>query len=481
MLQNLKTRFGVSHILPVLALAPILGFVLLYLLESQYFIANLATELIGQGKLVEVFLRDDPALWSDPALARRAIDRLHESVSSRIMLLDAEHHLLASSHESDQGRIGEVIALNQFDAMPKDQIAWQIAESSHLHQRIVDVAVPVFDSNNTILGVVRLSQRVSGIIERVLPLRWFVVGALLLAITLATLLALFLARSLSLPLARLTQAVTGIQPYDLSKSVPETGPEEIRTLASSFNQMARRLNDAETEKRHLVASLVHELGTSLGGVKVAVQALQRGAGKDHDLVVELADGIRGQVDHLGLIVNDLSLLNETQQFELILRPQWIDPNDLIYNKCWAYLHLIKQKGITLIIAMDKDLPPFRADETRICQILGNLLHNAWKFTPATGRVTVTVTRQKFDHQPDHIRFQIADTGPGVAVEEQDKIFELFYRSQLVRSGYMGSGIGLALARRLAVAHGGTLTVQSQPEQGATFSLDLPLEARGSAD
>ena len=475
MLTSLRVRFGVSHILPVLLLIPFLGFLLLYLLETQYFLENLAAELISQGKLIAMHLLEFPTLWSDSNLAQSLIDQLHLQVTSRIMILDAHYHLLGSSFEHDLARVGQTIQADVLNPDQQREIVWRIVNSINMHQRVVDVAVPVIDLDGTVLGFVRLSQSVGQMMERILPLRWLVVVALFFAGTLATGLGLLLARSLGLPLARLTKAVGEFQPGEVSGPIPETGSDDIRILASSFNQMASRLHESETEKKTLLAGIAHELGTSFGAIKAAAQALQRGAARDANLVVELADGIYHQVEHLGLLVKDLSLLNETrQQHDVELHHHWIDIHDLIYKNCQTYNHLIERKGIMLVIEIDKKLSSFSADETRICQILGNLLHNAYKFTPASGQITVAVTLLEHEHQGDEIRFQISDSGPGIAPEEQQRIFEMFYRSSAARNGFEGSGIGLALARQLAMAHGGSLTVDSQPGFGATFTLQLPI-------
>ena len=164
---------------------------------------------------------------------------------------------------------------------------------------------------------------------------------------------------------------------------------------------------------------------------------------------------------------------------MVLHYEWIDIRELIYQKCRTYIHIIEQKGIVLVIEIDKNLSSLCADEMRMRQILGNLLHNAYKFTPANGQITVTVALHEHEHQPDEIRFQISDTGPGIAPEEQPKIFEMFYRTLATQIGYEGSGIGLALARQLARAHGGSLTVHSQPGHGATFTLQLPIGPPGA--
>jgi signal transduction histidine kinase len=110
----------------------------------------------------------------------------------------------------------------------------------------------------------------------------------------------------------------------------------------------------------------------------------------------------------------------------------------------------------------------------VCQILGNLLHNAYKFTPPRGHIVVSAGLEYSAGIPTYVQLQVSDSGPGVELAEQEKIFELLYRNAQQRNLYKGMGIGLALSRRLAEAHGGSLSVDSHPGQGATFTLRLPV-------
>jgi signal transduction histidine kinase len=134
-----------------------------------------------------------------------------------------------------------------------------------------------------------------------------------------------------------------------------------------------------------------------------------------------------------------------------------------------------KRGIDLHLDVAQ-LPPFRADADRIVQAVGNLLGNAIKFTPRGGSVTFAIERH-----PDGIGFRVTDSGPGIAAADVPHLFDRFWQAQRTRRG--GAGLGLAIARGIAEAHGGRIDVVTAPGEGSTFTLVLPMEpppGRGAA-
>lgn len=470
MFGKLSTRLAFSHALIVSLLIPLLGAILLYLLETRYFLDNRAVELTQEAALIATFAQHTPAVWSDPTQANQFIDQLRSHIDARIMLIDAQGRLLSSSLASDDERVGERLQFPVVQQALQGKPLSIIEYNSQIRDRVVDVAVPVVTPDGRLAGIVRLSHGLADIDQRLVPLRWLVIGTFLAATVIAVLLGIRLARSLSDPLSRLTDAVGQLIPGARPIPVPEQGPNEVRFLANSFNRLTQRLYDLERERRQMLASIVHELGRPLGAIKAAAQALSNGATADPALAGEFAHGIDSQVDQLRLLVDDLILLGETEIQTLVLRPQMIDLPNLIQTQCQSYLSLLQKKGIRLVYQFSDPLPPVRVDPVRLCQIIANLLHNAYKYTPTNGQITITAAVDSLRG----VAITVADTGPGVAPEEHEQIFDLFYRSPRHRNQDQGMGIGLALARRLAEAHGGTLGVTNMPGQGAVFILRLPL-------
>jgi two-component system sensor histidine kinase BaeS len=476
MLRKLRSRLIISHTLPIIILTPIIGLVFLYLLETHYSLGSVADNLIDQGTLIGEFTQDDTTTWTDPDTASQTIERLKSRVSARVMLLDRSGRLLSSSLSTDSARVGQVMDYPVVQQALLGQTGWQVDYSPFMRTRIIDMGMPAWDDAGTVIGVVRLSYDITPIEQKTIPLRWLVVITIVVGTTIALLLGLLLARSLTAPLSRLSRAVQELRPDSTPTLLPETGLDEVKSVALSYNQMAHRLYNMETSRRQLLANVVHELGTPLGAIKAAAQALENGAVSDPQLASELATGIGSQVDQLRLLVDDLTLLGETELRELRLVRQWVNLGDLIQVQCQSYAYLVRQKHIELTCHVTCDLPPIAVDANRVCQILANLLHNAYKFTPPRGRIVVSAGLEYSDGIPTYVQLQVSDSGPGVELAEQEKIFELLYRNAQQRNLYKGMGIGLALSRRLAEAHGGSLSVDSHPGQGATFTLRLPVAA-----
>ena len=158
----------------------------------------------------------------------------------------------------------------------------------------------------------------------------------------------------------------------------------------------------------------------------------------------------------------------TNSFDLI------DISELIYSQCQQFHNLVAQKNLSFNCEPDADLPLVEAEPERVAQILGNLIHNAYKYTPTGGSMSVKAHAVEEEDEQPLVVIEVTDTGPGIPPGEHDRIFQSFYRGPEHKRIHQGMGIGLALARQLAEAHGGALTVDDQQEKGARFILRLPV-------
>ncbi len=471
MFANLRTRLIASHALPILILAPVLALVLVYLLETQTSLGTLADQMLGQGTLIVEIAQEDSSVWRDAEKAARLVEQVKPNIPSRVMLLDSGGRLLASSLSADDARLGRSITFPVIREALDGQTNWFIDYSPFMGTRILDMALPVFDDARSLIGIVRLSYDISAIEQRTVPLSRTIIIAFAIGTVLALLLGFLLARSLNAPLLRLTQAISRFAPGAFPPDLPETGPEEVRLVAENYNRMMHRLRELELTRQQLIANVVHELGTPLGAIKAATEALRNGAAADPALATELTVGINSQIDQMRLLVDDLALLGESELKEITLKREWCSLDRLIQSQCNAYAYWAKQKRIELTSQVAPGIPPVYVDPQRLGQILANLLYNAYKYSPPGSLITVTAGCAP----PASVWIEVTDNGPGIAAEEQARIFELLYRSPRQRNLHKGMGIGLALSRRLAEAHGGTISVTSIPGAGATFRITLPLE------
>jgi signal transduction histidine kinase len=272
-------------------------------------------------------------------------------------------------------------------------------------------------------------------------------------------------------LSRVTTTIEGIAYGEQPASLPEHDLSEIDALYQSVNELAGRLRTLEDARKRLLANLVHELGRPLGSIRAAVHALRNGADDDPALRLELLGGINSQIEHMQPLLDNLTSLHGQVlgTLELSRKPTPLAPWLQQAITLWRAAAL--EKGVTWKVDVPLNLPTVALDGDQMGRAVGNLLSNAVKFTPAGGAITVAAAVKS----PQQVAISVADTGPGIAPVDQQRIFEPFQRGQSGRRFPQGVGLGLSIARDVVQAHGGSITLDSAPGQGSRFTILLPLE------
>jgi signal transduction histidine kinase len=253
--------------------------------------------------------------------------------------------------------------------------------------------------------------------------------------------------------------------------LPEQGPKEIKTLLHGFNTLAQRLRTAEETRRQLLANLVHEVGRPLGAFYSALQALLAGADEDVKLRRELLSGMSDQVQGMQRLLDDLTGLHSQESGSLQLDLQPVNLAELLSTTVAPWREAAQRKGLDwqAEIPAPDGMPAVRADPYRLGQVIGNLLSNAVKYTPAGGKVSVAG-----GNDDNEVWVRVSDTGRGIEKEEQERVFEPFYRAGAHLLYPEGMGLGLSITRDLVAAHGGHLDLESDPAWGSRFTIRLPI-------
>lgn len=228
------------------------------------------------------------------------------------------------------------------------------------------------------------------------------------------------------------------------------------------------LRRLETARRDFVANISHELRTPLASIKALVETLEGGAVGDERVARRFLQQVNDEVDHLAVLVRDLLELSRLESGETPLARVAVSPR-LLLEEARERLHAqAAQTGITIELAAAPDAPAVWADTTRVSQVLLNLLHNAIKFTPRGGRITLGAETRE-----ETVAFHVSDTGSGVDPDLLPRIFERFFKADRARAS-AGTGLGLAIAKHLVTAHGGVLSAtNNDPPPGSTFTFTLP--------
>ena len=314
-----------------------------------------------------------------------------------------------------------------------------------------------------------LASHSPSITDEIFQLRFLIFILLAVGLLIGSIVGTILAVSLSRPVHEVTQTISALANNSQMKLTPIQGPEEIQLLSQSVNDLVTRLRALEQARRQLLANLVHEIGRPLGALRSAITALSRGAEKDPELFQDLLKGMDDETEQLQRLLNDLASLHDQVLGSLELDRQPITLQTWLPDVLRTLQAAAQEKGVQWELIAEDNCPVICADPTRLAQILGNLVANAIKFTPSGGTVIVSVTST-----PEQVGIAIQDTGPGMSLEEQEKIFQPFFRGTQGKRFPQGMGLGLSIARDLAEAHGGHLTVESILDKGSRFTIWLPV-------
>lgn len=279
----------------------------------------------------------------------------------------------------------------------------------------------------------------------------------------ALVIGLLLARTLTRPIRELTAVTQSMAEGKLGQQVNVRSRDEIGELGHSFNRMSQDLADASRLRKQMTADIAHDLRTPLTVLRGYTEGLKKGslAGSE-----KLFNVMHEEVLLLQHLVEDLRTLSLADAGELKLNKRPIDPKALLERTGLAYIVQAQQQGVTLRVDVPADnLPSISVDTDRLTQVLNNLVSNALHHTPAG---EIVLAAKASDQQ---VQLIVSDTGSGIDPADLPFIFDRFYRTDKARqrTGDDSSGLGLAIAKAIVEAHGGTLTVASTPGKGTTFT------------
>ena len=266
---------------------------------------------------------------------------------------------------------------------------------------------------------------------------------------------------------------------ELGSEVRVEGHDEVAGLAADFNRMARALERAaereremEEARRDLVAAVSHDLRTPLAAARALIEALADGVATDPQTERRYLSSANRELEHLSRLVDDLFELARIDAGVLELTLEEASLHDMISDTISGFQPQAEQKGVHLVGEVSGDVDPVLANPPRLQRVLHNLVSNALRHTPADGTVTLRAVPEG-----NMAQVEVSDTGGGIAAEDLPLIFERSFRGEQSRTrperdDAPGAGLGLAIARGLVEAHGGTMDVESEPGRGSCFRFTL---------
>jgi len=229
-----------------------------------------------------------------------------------------------------------------------------------------------------------------------------------------------------------------------------------------------QVHEQQELKRNVVSTVSHQLRTPLTSLRMSIHLLfEEKVGPLNEKQAELVSAARDESERLVEILDGLLDLNRIESGRSLLELRPVSPHVLVREAVEPFLVDSQDKGISLINTAADDLPMVLADSARIRHVFANLLSNALRFTSPGGSITINAYAE-----PGVVRFEVSDTGKGIAAEHLDHLFEQFYRVP-GQGEETGVGLGLAIVKQIILAHGGKVSVDSQPGKGSNFRFTLP--------
>ncbi|HEX6939711.1 MAG TPA: HAMP domain-containing sensor histidine kinase [Longimicrobiales bacterium] len=297
-------------------------------------------------------------------------------------------------------------------------------------------------------------------------------AAIAISLVLALALGLWTTRSVTVPLLQLRRATAPVAAgkFVTPPELPYRRRDEIGDLSRSFRRMTARLAELERVRSEFVGIVTHDLKAPINVIGGYTELLgEEIYGPTTDRQREVLASIREQIRVLTGMVNQLLDLSRIEAGGLTVEPAEVDPVELFRGVERAFRALAEREGIDFSVDVEPSVPAVVfADESRLRdQVLGNLLSNAFKFTPRGGRIRVRAWGRR-----NRLHIEVSDTGPGLPPEQVPHIFDKYYQVT-PEARKKGAGLGLAIVKEVVDAHGGSIGVRSAPGRGTTFYIVLP--------
>ena len=293
----------------------------------------------------------------------------------------------------------------------------------------------------------------------------------------------FLSNSITQDLKDLVSGAEKISQGNFDVRVKVRGEDEVAQLAQAFNQMALRLEHAakaeralDEARRNLVAWASHDLRTPLTSLMVMLDAINDGIVTDPETIKRYLLQSQNEVKRMSLLIDDLFELAQLDAGYQDLDFEWISLSDLISDTLESFAARARNQKVTIQGSVDPAVDPVWAAPDKLSRIFDNLVGNALRYTPESGRILLDASLQS-----DHVQVTIQDSGTGIAENDLPRIFDRFYRGEKSRSRNdekgNGVGLGLAIVKGLVEAHGGEISVESKTGKGTKFWFTLPKQTR----
>lgn len=458
MFNSLRFRLIVSHIVVILICLFIIGLSLAFFLRSSIVIDRL--DFVQLTELKTTLLRRAalPATTSTDVLARYAASAAKAN-DVRVIFADKSGKVIV-----DSAVISGAVKANDIEQVENPNAVLERGFLRDSSRQIWAFVTQPIESAGLYFVLAKPRTTPLELLNQtvLLPLA----QAAIVGVVLSVIMALLISYWVAAPLQKAAKIASSIGTGDLDQTVPASGPDEVKSLAKSFNDMIDRVKVSQQAQRDFVANISHELRTPLTSIQGFSQAILDGTASDPESVRRSATVISDEAERMSRLVNGLLDLARLDAVPSSLNRTSLDLTQLLNSLVEKLTLRAREKNITMKVRIDP-LPAMVADTDRLSQVFTNLLENAIKYTPEDGTVMLTARAGAGE-----AIVSVADSGNGIPPEDLPRIFERFYRVDKARSG-KGYGLGLAITKDIVQAHGGSIRVESAIGSGTRFTVRLP--------
>ncbi len=432
---------------------------------ETYYLSQNETTWLTQANMIATQIKEENYLVdsSNMSLFQSLINNKSADANCRVMVVDASGFVVMDSSDAD---IGKTLMNNAvISALLNNNSQTEKSDE----YKALTVAVPVVNKQKNVVGAVVMVPSLEGVFTPIEALKDQVRILTLLIALISGLLSFITSSFITKPLKGLMKVVQKITNGQLDQQVEVVGNGEIAELGNAFNHMTKQLQRVEQSRQEFVSNVSHELKTPLSSIKVLTESLMFQEDVPVEIYKEFFEDINSEVDRLNSIISDLLTLVRLDQREIPLNIKEVNMGELLQGILKRLVPLAKKKSIDLIYESQREVLA-EIDEVKLSLALTNLIENAIKYTPEGGRVNVSLQADLQDAS-----IIVADTGIGIAKEEQSRIFERFYRTDKTRNRETGgTGLGLAITYKTVVMHNGSIGVESEEGKGSIFTVQIPL-------
>ena len=393
---------------------------------------------------------------------RTELVQLSNIYSGRVMVIDGNFKIQEDTYEMDEGKT--IVSGNVIRCFKEKGTS-----EYNKKNRYIEVTAPILGKDDSIVGVLLVSAPTDSVLDSLEILRNKADVVALASILVILMIAVLSGMAMLKPFKRITESISAVtEGYD-DDYLHENMYTETMELSEAFNKMSGRMKTLDDSRNEFVSNVSHELKTPLTSMKVLADSLLLQEDAPVELYKEFMGDMSEEIERENKIINDLLSLVKMDKTANTMNIKSENMNELIEKILKRLRPIAATRNIELVYESFRPVTT-EVDEMKISLAISNLVENAIKYNKENGWVHVSLNA---DHKNCYI--EVADSGIGIPAEAQEHIFERFYRVDKSHSREIGgTGLGLAIARSAVVMHRGAIKVFSQPSEGTTFTVRIPL-------